>query len=168
MNTEFNDEVLQRLPANVRQAIEQSVEMTKLELWRNLRIKTPVDEGRATNSWQMQVIDPLNHMIYNTAEYIKGLIEGTGIYGPQGKPIMPKTAKALKFQWKGKTFIFKGDLTEKWQKASFIQWAKDEGMEPVLAWPKGIKPNDFVDKSKEETERRIPEFVETCIERVLG
>ncbi|SDG74045.1 hypothetical protein SAMN04489735_100256 [Aneurinibacillus thermoaerophilus] len=168
MNTQVNDQVLENLPANVRQAIEQAVEMTKLEMWRNLRIKTPVDHGRAANSWQMQVVNPLEHMIYNTASYIKYLIEGTGEYGPTGRPIMPKTAGALKFLWKGKTFIFKGDLTEKWQKASFIKWAKEEGMEPVLSWPKGIKPHDFIDKSKQETEARIPEFVQTAIDRVMG
>jgi hypothetical protein len=60
--------------------------------------------------------------------------DGTGIYGPRGQVIRPKSKKALKFTTKGGTTVF----------AKYVR---------------GIKPRRFVEKSITQTERRNDEFL---------
>ena len=66
-------------------------------------------------------------LVVPTAPYSEFVHRGTGIYGPYGIPITPKTAKALAFSVGGKKVIRKS--------------------------VKGQKPNPFVTRTKDRLER---------------
>ncbi len=75
------------------------------DLRNELVMKAPVDTGNLKNSITVNVNDKgIN--IY-MPEYAVYLEYGTGIYGPLGRPITPKDAKALKFKIGGKTVFAK-------------------------------------------------------------
>jgi hypothetical protein len=58
-----------------------------------------------------------------TATYSEFVHRGTGIYGPYGIPIVPKTAKALAFSYGGRTIVRK---SVKGQKANpFVDRTRD-------------------------------------------
>lgn len=62
-----------------------------------------------------------------TAKYSEFVHRGTGIYGPYGIPIVPKSAKALAFQYGGRKIVRKS--------------------------VKGQKANPFVDRTRDRLER---------------
>lgn len=65
------------------------------------RARCPVDEGRLRSSITHTVrVGPSAAAVRvgSPLEYARYVHEGTGIYGPKKKPIVPVTAKALKFQ----------------------------------------------------------------------
>ena len=74
----------------------------------------------------------------SSAKYAIFVNDGTGLYGPLGHKIRPKNGKFLAFTPnKGK---FKGKLV-------------------VVPWTRGQKPQKFVERSMEMTERRVQEFM---------
>lgn len=72
-----------------------------------LEDNSPVKSGNLKRSWILVEIEPLVYLITNEAEYAKFLDEGTGIYGPKKKLIVPTNKKALKFKIGGTTIFVK-------------------------------------------------------------
>jgi hypothetical protein len=68
-------------------------------------------------SWRSE---PDRAVVTVGAPYAPYVFTGTGIYGPTGKPVTPRTAKALRFQVEGRTV--------------FARWVR--GMPP---WPDHLK-----------------------------
>lgn len=65
------------------------------------RANCPTDDGRLKASIAHLVTlgnDRVTIRVGSPLEYAKWVHRGTGIYGPHGKPIVPVTAKALKFR----------------------------------------------------------------------
>ncbi|WP_188544430.1 HK97 gp10 family phage protein [Rhodococcoides trifolii] len=65
------------------------------------RANCPTDEGRLRSSITHTVTASPGRVrlrVGSGLEYARYVHEGTGIYGPKGKPIVPVTAKALKFR----------------------------------------------------------------------
>lgn len=58
------------------------------------------------------------------AEYGKFQNEGTGVYGPDGEPIYPRTAKALVFYWPAA--------------ANVVAFAHVKGTEPTHFWERTL------------------------------
>lgn len=108
------------------------INLTTDEMIRNLKINTPVDKGRARGSWFMSNYSENETKIKSSASHMKFLNDGTGIYGPKGQKIKPRTKKLLVFEYKGNT-VFARSI-------------------------KGIKPLRIVEKSIKDTKPRIPEF----------
>lgn len=69
----------------------------------------PVDEGRMRNARNSGVRDEGNRLVgfvEFTADYAIYVIKGTGIYGPKGRPIRPRTARVLAFRLPDGTRVF--------------------------------------------------------------
>jgi hypothetical protein len=70
-----------------------------------MRRRCPVDEG-ALRASHDHVVIPRPHgvrvVIGSPLPYAEYVNRGTGIYGPHGTPIVPVTAKALKFRVRAK------------------------------------------------------------------
>jgi hypothetical protein len=148
---------------DARKVTAKALEYTALETWGKMRINVPKDHGRLANSFLLNKIDDYEYRIISGVRYALDVNNGTGVYGPTGQPIKPKTKKALKFIWHGKTIIAKGDLPNKQSKAAFAKWAKDNGMEPMFSWPKGQKGSKYVERSVQQASSRVDEFIRRAI-----
>lgn len=113
---------------------KRAVNLSEIELKGNLQRNSPVDEGKMQGSWLISgAVSGLGGKLVSSAAYTAYVNDGTGIYGPRGRKIYPKTKKALAFTYKGKKV--------------------------VVPWVRGQKPKKFVEKSITQTERRSDEFV---------
>lgn len=113
--------------------VNRAMDLSQMELIGNLKRNSPVDEGYMQNSWFPLRFSTLNRMVRSSAKYTPFVNDGTGIYGPKGQKIRPRTKKALAFNYKGAKVVVKS--------------------------VKGIKPRKFVEKSINQTEKRSDEFV---------
>lgn len=95
------------------------------------RRRAPVDEGTLRNSIEY-VVDHRGTRTHITVgsplPYARYIHEGTGIYGPKGRPIVPTTRQALKFQIKGGSGRRRG-ADARWVFAKSV---------------KGVQPNPFL------------------------
>jgi hypothetical protein len=70
----------------------------------------PVNTGRLRSSIEARLVNyagGIGVIVGTNVEYAMFQHEGTGIYGPHGRPIVPVNAQALRFQPKGSTeFVF--------------------------------------------------------------
>jgi hypothetical protein len=92
------------LPETVRKspkAIEVAIEEVAWEMRRNIRGTSPQKTGTLKGSWSKKKIGDLKYNIFTTVKYARWVNDGTGIYG-SGKPITPKRAKFLRFEWHGR------------------------------------------------------------------
>jgi hypothetical protein len=64
----------------------------------------PVDSGRLRSdiSWELRHDNVPFIRVGNSVDYSLNVHEGTGIYGPTGRPIRPRRAKVLRFKVGGK------------------------------------------------------------------
>ncbi|AXQ60642.1 tail completion or Neck1 protein [Gordonia phage MelBins] len=95
------------------------------------RRRAPVDSGALRNSIEYVVdVGPNSTRVTigSALPYARYLHEGTGIYGPQGTPIVPVTREVLKFQVKGSSGRRRG-RDAPWVFAKSV---------------KGVKPNPFL------------------------
>lgn len=114
-------------------ALKHSVALTALDVQSNLSEEAPTDHGRLSGSFQTKRLNNLNWLVYTPVHYADYVLHGTGIYGPKKRPITPKKAKALVFKVKGKTVFAKS--------------------------VKGQKPDDYVGRAVEETNKDAKKFV---------
>jgi len=70
---------------------------------------TPVKTGHTAASWEINVVGDEFELVNMNGQVARYLDEGTGIYGPKKKKIIirPKTKKALRFKFNGKTIFAK-------------------------------------------------------------
>lgn len=61
---------------------------------RQMAQHTPVSSGRMVRSWERNITGLLAE-IYNSAPAAQWLFEGTGLYGPRGRLILPVKARVL-------------------------------------------------------------------------
>jgi hypothetical protein len=122
-------------PRGVTQRVMQrAIDLSAIELKGNLQRNSPVDDGKMQGSWFISSAMPkFQSKVFSSAIYTPFVNYGTGIYGPRGRKIYPKTKKFLAFNYKGKKV--------------------------VVPWIRGQKPRKFVEKSITQTERRSDEFV---------
>lgn len=69
----------------------------------------PVDTGRLRADISVGLVDGSSTPIVrvgNSVNYAMAVHEGTGVYGPKGRPIRPRRAKVLRFKGKGGKVIF--------------------------------------------------------------
>lgn len=146
-----------------REGLDLGMEYVAEAMVESLERTSPKDTRRMSESWYSEQVGDKDYRFDNLTDYWKHVWKGTGVYGPTGEPIKPKTAEALKFEWKGMTTVWKGDLETDEEKASFIAWARARGMVPFLVWPRGIKGRPYVEEAMEITRERA----EGCLERGL-
>lgn len=81
------------------QVADDAVQAMFLDMENN----APRDTGEMTQTMTVEVDDSdrrIGRRIAAPAEHSSYQDEGTGIYGPAGTPIVPVSAKVLKFYWK--------------------------------------------------------------------
>ena len=109
------------------------------EIWRGF-IKESPKRLRRLARWQFKKDHDWQYRIHGGPEYALYVALGTGIYGMHRTPIVPKQAKALRFEIDGKVFFRKS--------------------------VKGQRPNPYHERAIEQGERRIDEFVRRAIREV--
>jgi len=67
----------------------------------------PKDTSLLANSFFNTMRIEGNTIKWSLPEYAEYVEFGTGIYGPKGKPIVPKEKKALAFKYKGNNVVVK-------------------------------------------------------------
>jgi hypothetical protein len=160
----INQEALDRILKHAKDSLSRAMKYTAADVWGNIRRLAPTDTGRLAGSFEIEQVDDLSWRIFTNVHYALYVHEGTGIYGPTGHPIVPVTAKALKFHWKktGKTMVFKGDVPPG-QGGSFRRWAEERGMTPIFAWVKGMPGRPFASQAIEMTSQVVQQFIQRAI-----
>lgn len=123
---------------NIDGLSEKIVNNVATNLLGNLKMESPVDEGKLQGSWSIFDDGPNQKTAKSSANYAEYVNSGTGLYGPHKTLIRPTTKKALKFT---------------------PNKGKFKGMTIFTPYSRGIKPNPYVERSIEKTEKRIPELV---------
>lgn len=120
---------------DMERIIKRSMQLTQMELLGNTKRNSPVDEGKLQGSWfPVYNNQTLQRGIRSSAKYAEWVNDGTGIYGPRGQIIKPKTARLLgPFKYKGRMI--------------------------AVPWIRGMKPRRYVEKSIRQTQSRTEEFV---------
>lgn len=116
-------------------ARKRAIDLSTMELIRNLKINSPVDHGKLQGSWfKTPDPGPLSRRVKSAAKYAQSVNDGTGIYGPTGRVIRPKVGRLLgPFRYMGRMI--------------------------AVPWIRGQKGQHFVEKSITQTERRNDEFI---------
>jgi len=151
-------------------AVERAGELTAADLWGNIIENSPVDHGRLAGSWNMEKVGRLTFMIYTNVEYAEAVNVGTGIYGPQKRPIRsnkpgptirPKRASVLRFEVDGKT-VFAKSVKLPHAPLSF----QINGKQVFAMSVKGFPGRRYIEKSIQQTDQRKAEFVEIALAEV--
>lgn len=169
-NVEIDYQELEKFADLGRKAMALAIKYTATDVWGGIKRKAPVDHGRLAGSFTLEEAEEFAWRIKTYVHYAWYVHEGTGIYGPEGQPIMPVQAQALKFYWKktGQMMIFKGDIDTARERASFGRWAEERGMTPVFAWVKGMEGRPFADQAIEEVTPRTQEFARRAVQETMG
>lgn len=139
---EFNDEEVRQLAILARGAIRRAQELVAQEVWGNISREAPTDHGKLAGEWTIEAVGEMDWRIYTNTEYAAWVHDGTGIHGPRGTPIVPRTAPFLVFEFKGRI----------WHLRSV----------------KGQKPNPYADRAMAKAEGRVNEFIERAMAEMGG
>lgn len=112
---------------------EKTLNYTSSFLLGELKKFSPVDHGRLQGSWSIFDKTKESHTIKSSAHYADYVNRGTGLYGPFKQKIYPKNSNHLSFVYDGKKI--------------------------AVPWVKGMKPRKFVEKSIENTDKRVDGFL---------
>lgn len=135
MPTEITRNDLDKMVPQFKRALERSHDLTALDLWGNLRDNSPQDTGRLAGSWALQKMGGMESKIGTNVKYALVQNDGADPYD-----IFPRTAKALRFVISGEVIFAKH-----------------------VRHP-GIKGKKYIEKSIDESNARISEFVEMALE----
>jgi hypothetical protein len=171
MPVRVDEDDLREIAKKAAEAVKQAVRLTAVELTGNIRENSPVDHGRLAGSWNMKSTGALSYKVYTAVQYARYVNDGTGIYGPSGKPIQSKkqgkiiTPKhpngVLDFEISGKTIFAKS------VKQPRLPIVFRVGGKTVYAMSvSGMRGRKYVEKSISQTERRKAEFVEIALSKV--
>lgn len=137
---EFKLDELRKYTDLVKKVYGKAVSLLAQDLWANIGKEAPTDHGKLAGNWLIErMANEYDWRIYTMTKYALFVHEGTGVYGPRGDVIRPKSAKALSFEWKGKNY--------------------------VVRYVRGQKPNPYVDRAMQRSQQRIHEFVLTAIDQ---
>ena len=119
----------------LRRALQRSHDLTAQEVWGNLREYSPQDHGRLAGSWVLQRRGDMRSTVGTSVKYALVQNDGSRPYD-----IFPRSAKALRFVVDGAVIFAK------------------------RVHHPGIKGKQYIEKSIDEANQRISEFVEMALE----
>lgn len=123
------------------------VHLAGLNTQEEVERRTPEDVGHLKNSWFVEDNQSSSQFrLYNSRKYAPFVEEGTGVYGPSNKPILPKTKKVL--AWKPSKKGLKYANKNGWVFAKSV---------------KGQKGVHMAEKSIEATTKRIKDLAITAV-----
>jgi hypothetical protein len=126
-----------RFPNTVDRVIQITASALRGEIGR----EAPVDEGLLAGSYNLKRLGYAAYGIWSRVKYRWWVHEGTGIYGPHKKPIVPVRAKALRFEIDGRVIFAKS--------------------------VKGQKPNRFIDRAIDTTSKKTQTYVNQAIRETI-
>lgn len=139
----INDrEAIEALSTQMAMASDKALGYIAQDVWGGIKKEAPKDHGRMAGSFTLERESSYRHKIRAGVEYALFVHEGTGIYGPNRSPILPKNASRLVFSWKG----------QMWHLRSV----------------KGQEANPFADRAMTATEARVPEFISRALAETPG
>ena len=109
----FKDKLLDQISTNTKTLFEKN---------------TPQQSSNARNNYKI-IKRENEHEVRNDNRYLPWVNDGTGVYGPRHTPIVPKTARVLHFNWRGKEWFLKSVKGQKPQK--FVERSMIEVMRSV-------------------------------------
>ena len=135
MPIEITQNDLDNMIPRFRRALQRSHDYTAQEVWGNLREYSPQDHGRLAGSWTLTKRGEMYSTVGTSVKY--ALVQNDG-----SKPydIFPRSAKALRF-------VVDGDVI-------FAKRVRHPG----------IKGKQYIEKSIDEANARISEFVEMALD----
>lgn len=144
MAVEFEAELdlseLEEFFGNVRAIGRELVRVVTLDVWGGWKSEAPVDEGRLANSARVSFTGELEGRVGTNVFYAPFVAQGTGIYGPRKRPIVPVRARMLR-------------------------WVDKQGNEIFARQVRGQKPNDFPGRALERTRGRARLLASEAIRR---
>ena len=136
------DKFIAAFPKEVNLAVRKATDYGK----RMIINFTPVKTGAARTSWTVRQLGPFSYSIESTigagAKYTPMLETGTGVFGPSGTPITPKTGEWLVFP------IIEGNTIIRWVKTKSVQ---------------GQKANHMVERTRKPTITRLTRLLKVEI-----
>jgi len=130
---EIDASVRHHVARAVRRAQRRTRDRAKAELTNAGR----VDTGRLRNSIVSEVVEPaglvLRGKVVADADYSYFVHQGTGVYGPRGRPIVPRRARVLRWRPRGSAaFVFRPEARGV-EPTPFLQRAKER-----------VRPSDYL------------------------
>jgi hypothetical protein len=111
-----NDRRIKELSSKVSAAIRQGVKEVADETYDRAGANSPKGKtGKLSKSWRQVQLGELKHNIFTNLFYARWVNDGTGIYG-SGRPITPKRARFLRFEWHGRIVFARSVRGQKGQK----------------------------------------------------
>lgn len=135
MSIEITQNDLNNMIPQFRRALQRSHDLTAQEVWGNLREYSPQDHGKLAGSWVLQRQGNMRSTVGTSVKY--ALVQNDGV---NPYDIFPRSAKALRFVVDGAVIFAKR-----------------------VRHP-GIKGKQYIEKSIDEANARISEFVEMALD----
>lgn len=148
MSSEFDIEMdverLKNLMSKGMDAVKIAFKYTAIDVWGELRKEAPVNHGRLAGSFQLKPVNDFEYHIQSGVAYALAVHTGTGIHGPEGRPIeiVPVNKKAL--YWPGAPHPVKRVLNP------------------------GRKADPYADRAMDNTSSRLDEFAQRAIMETMG
>ena len=118
-------DLIELLPTRVPEAINQALDAISPRMLQEIQDGTPVGEtGDLRAGWIVFPVDQ-GLLFRNEVEYSAWVEEGTGVFGPTGQVITPKTARMLHFVARDGAVIFTKSILGM-PGRSFVEDAFDE------------------------------------------
>lgn len=141
-SVEWPEKEFQKLVDKTKRVVERSLKLVAAAGLANVVKETPRDTGTARRGWHVVTVSRFILKLVNRTKYLGFHVTGTGIFGPKGRPIVPRKARVLHFIAKDGTEVFARSV-------------------------KGIPPNPFVDDAIAATALQVPGIV-TRVLRDVG
>lgn len=135
MPLEITKNDLNNMIPQFRRALQRSHDLTAQEVWGNLREYSPQNHGRLAGSWTLTKRGEMYSTVGTSVKY--ALVQNDGV---SPYDIFPRSAKALRFVVDGAVIFAKR-----------------------VRHP-GIKGKQYIEKSIDEANARISEFVEMALQ----
>ncbi len=139
---DIDELIMDEFISDAKEAIKRAVFYTAEDVKGNIERFTSVDEGKLQGNWERETISDWIHNISTTTKYAKWVDRGTGIYGPTGQRIYPKNADYLTFNIGGNQ-VFVRSIA-------------------------GQKGSNYTGRAKEETNKRLKEFMQRAVAEVAS
>lgn len=135
----INQEALDRILKHAKDSLSRAMKYAATDVWGNIRRLAPTDTGRLAGSFELEQVDELSWRIFTNVHYALYVHEGTGIHGPEGRPIEIRPVRKKALYWPG-------------------------AAHPVTkVLHPGQKPNPYVTRAIETTSGRVSEFIQRAI-----
>jgi len=151
MATEYDDEAIKNLAADIMKAIAGVSKMASADLEGNLSRKANVDKGKLQSSWFRSQIGTFRWILWSGAEYAEVVSEGWAPF-----TIYPDKAKALAFKWPDAP----GSVQQMFPDTFPVVFFKS------VEHP-GYEGSGYIDESIEQTMGRLDEFIDYNIGQVF-